>query len=476
MNYTKVVIVGAGFGGINCAKKLKHAKADVTVVDRNNHHTFQPLLYQVATAALSPGNIAVPIREVLRNNANTTVFLANVEKIDKEKKQVYISSGEPIHYDYLVMATGARHSYFGNPEWEKFAPGLKELPDALRIRERILLSFEIAERADSLKAAEKFLRFVIVGGGPTGVELAGAVAEISHKSLFKNFRRIKPEDAQIYLIESQPEVLKTFHPKLGKTAHKYLEDMGVNVITGTRVTEITEKGIWIQDKFFPAFSIIWAAGNHAPPILQTLDTPLDRANRAIVGHDLSLPDHPEVFVIGDSSHAEDENGNPLPGIASVAIQQGKYVAEIIKNKTPPEERKPFQYFDKGSMATIGKAKAVASMHKFNFSGFFAWLAWCLVHVLYLISFRNRVLVMIQWLSSYLTGSRQIRLILRSVFGEENSIFRKVGDHFETERGSYHFFYRKNKQGVTREGKHEDEWEMKEEPNEEPSPTKSEADR
>lgn len=442
MSYTKVIIVGAGFAGLNCALNLKKADADVFIMDRNNHHTFQPLLYQVATAALSSGNIAVPIREILRKNQNTTVLLSNIESIDKENKVVIASNGEKFEYDYLVVATGARHSYFGHPEWEKFAPGLKSLPDAIRIRERLLLSFEIAERADSIRVAERFLRFVIVGGGPTGVELAGAVAEISHKTLFDNFRRIKPENAQIYLIESQPEVLKTFHPKLGHTAHKYLEDMGVNVIPGTRVTNITEDGIWIGDKFFPAFSIIWAAGNQASPLLKTLDTPLDQAKRAIVGPDLSIPDHPEVFVVGDSAHAEDEKGNPLPGIASVALQQGQYVANIIKNKLPPDERKPFRYFDKGSMATIGKAKAVASIHNFDFTGIFAWLAWSFIHVLYLISFRNRILVMMQWFFSYLTSSRNSRLILRSVFGRDDSIFHKVGDHFEMGQGTYHFRYDK----------------------------------
>ncbi len=440
MSYSKVIIIGAGFGGINCAINLNKADADIYVMDRNNHHTFQPLLYQVATAALSPGNIAVPIREVLKNHKNTTVYLTNVEDIDKEKRQVIASSGERFDYDYLVVATGARHSYFGNPEWEKYAPGLKSLPDALRIRERLLLSFEIAERADSIRAAEKFLRFVIVGGGPTGVELAGAVAEIAHKTLFDNFRRIRPENAQIYLIESQPEILKTFHPKLGKKAHEYLEEMGVKVIPGTRVTNITEEGIFIDENFFPSFSIIWAAGNHASPLMEKLDTPLDRMKRAIVGPDLSIPDYPEVFVIGDSAHTEDEKGNPLPGIASVAVQQGQYIAKIIKKKIPPEKRKPFLYFDKGSMATIGRAKAVCSIHNFDFSGIFAWLSWSFIHVLYLISFRNRILVMLQWLFSYLTSSRNSRLILRSLYGRKDSIFHKVGDHFEDEGGNYHFSF------------------------------------
>lgn len=444
MPYQQVVIIGGGFGGLNCAKRLGKAEAEVLVLDRNNHHTFQPLLYQVATAALSSGNIAAPIREVLRDNANTTVYMSNVEKIDTENRVAIASNGEEYRYDYLVIATGARHSYFGHPEWERFAPGLKTLPDALRIRERILLSFEIAERCDSRMLAEKFLRFVIVGGGPTGVELAGAVAEIAHKTLFKNFRRIKPENAQIFLIESQPEVLKTFDHKLGSAARHYLEKMGVRVITDTRVTEISEEGVWIKDEFFPSFSIIWAAGNHASPLLESLDTPLDRAKRAIVGPDLSIPGHPEVFIIGDSAHALDEDENPLPGIASVAIQQGHYVANIIKNNIAPDKRKPFRYFDKGSMATIGTAKAVASIHGLHFKGLLAWMAWSFIHVLYLVSFQNRMLVMMHWFFSYMTGNRQVRLILRSVFGKADSIFRKVGDHYETDTGAYHFKFEKQK--------------------------------
>lgn len=434
----KVIIIGGGFGGLNCTKNLKKADVDILLLDRNNHHTFQPLLYQVATAAVSPSDIAIPIREILRKQENVTVYLCNIGRIDVEKNCVEASNGELFNYDYLVVATGARHSYFGHPEWEEYAPGIKTLTDAVAIREKILLSFELAERTHSHEIAEQFLRFVIVGGGPTGVELAGSVAEIAHKTLFRNFRNIRPENAKIYLIESQPELLKTFHPKLGKIAHKYLEEMGVEVITGTRVTKISEEGIWVGEDFFPSFSIIWAAGNEASPLLATLNCPLDNAKRAIVGTDLSIPNHPNVFVIGDSAHAEDESGNTYPGIASVAIQQGQYVAKIIKNEIPLEKRKPFKYFDKGSMATIGTSKAVATIHKINFSGFFAWLAWCFVHILYLVSFKNRLIVVIQWFFLYIFGSRQVRIILRSVFGKENSLFKKVGDHFESSSGAYRF--------------------------------------
>lgn len=434
----KVIIIGGGFGGLNCAKGLKKTDFDILLLDRNNHHTFQPLLYQVATAALSSSDIAIPIREILRKQENATVYLCNIDSIDVENKSVKASNGEIFYFDYLIVATGARHSYFGHPEWEEYAPGLKTLPDAIAIREKILLSFELAERTHSHDIAEQFLRFVIVGGGPTGVELAGSVAEIAHKTLFKNFRNIRPEDAKIYLIESQPELLKTFHPKLGKIARHYLEELGVQVITGTRVTKISEEGIWVGDDFFPSFSIIWAAGNEASSILATLKCPLDHSKRAIVGKDLSIPNHPNIFVIGDSAHAENENGDPYPAIASVAIQQGQYVAKIIKNEIPFEKRKSFKYFDKGSMATIGTSKAVATIHKFNFSGFFAWLSWCFVHILYLVSFKNRIIVVLQWFFLYFFGSRQVRIILRSVFGKENSLFKKVGDHFETSSGAYHF--------------------------------------
>lgn len=460
MSYSKVVIIGGGFGGLNCALKLKRADANVYLFDRNNHHTFQPLLYQVATAALSPENVAVPIREILKSHKNTTVYLANIDKIDKENKLVVATGGEEFEYDYLVVATGARHSYFGHPEWEEFAPGLKSLTDALHIREKILLAFEIAEQSDSIRAAEGFLRFIIVGGGPTGVELAGAIAEISRKTLFENFRRIKPENAQIYLVESQSAILRTFSPELIQKSYEYLEEMGVKVILGEQVTNITNEGIFIGEKFFPAFSIIWAAGNEASPLLKTLDVPLDRMKRVIVGPDLSIPGHPDIFVIGDSANAQDKNGNPLPGIASVALQQGQYVADVIKKKVPLEKRRPFCYYDKGSMATIGRGRAVASIHKFNFSGFFAWLAWCLIHIMYLISFRNRIIVMIQWCFSYFSSTRDARLVFHSIDGEKGSILHKVGDHYEDAKGAYQFFFNTGEGSVNwRRKKRKEEEEM-----------------
>lgn len=414
MAYTKVIIVGCGFAGLNAAKKLKKADVNLLILDRTNHHVFQPLLYQVASAALSPGNIATPIRQILRSQENTTVYMATIDSVNLEKKYVQAANGDIFNYDYLILAPGATHSYFGHPEWEAFAPGLKTIPDAIRIRERVLLAFERAERCDSFKEASNYLRFVIVGGGPTGVEMAGAVAEIAHKTLFKNFRKIKPEQSEIYLIEGQPYILSSYPPKLSEIARRDLEKMGVKVLTSTRVTDIDEHCVHLHDKVIETHNVIWAAGNEAAPVLKTLGVPLDRQGRVIVEPDLSLQGHPEVFVIGDAAYATDEEGNPYPGIAPVAIQQGKFVAEAIAMKIPPDQRPRFHYFDKGTMATIGKAKAVAMIGKVSFSGFFAWLAWGFIHMLYLISFENRLLVMMQWMFWYITGKRQQRLIVRPI--------------------------------------------------------------
>lgn len=414
MGYTKVVIIGGGFGGINLAKGLKKAKMDVLVIDKTNHHLFQPLLYEVATAALSPGEIATPIREVLRHQENTSVIMGEVISIDKKARTLTLGNGDLIHYDYLVIATGARHSYFGNDKWEQFAPGLKTLTDALQIREKILISFEKAERTDHISEAEKYLNFVIIGGGPTGVEMAGAIAEIARKSMFKNFRRIRPEKSKIYLVEALPHILPTYPKKLGLRAERDLEKMGVKVLTGKKVTDINEEGVQIEGEFIPCQNVIWAAGNQASAVLKTLDVPLDRAGRAIVGPDLTVPGHPELFVIGDAAHALGKEGKPLPGIAPTAIQEAKYVAKIIHNKIPQEKRKPFKYFDKGSMATIGKWKAVLMVGKLQMAGFLAWLAWCFIHIVYLIGFRNRFGVMVEWFYCLVTGQRGVRLIHRSI--------------------------------------------------------------
>jgi NADH dehydrogenase len=414
MAYTKVVIVGGGFGGLNLAKTLGHAKLDVLLIDKTNHHLFQPLLYEVATAALSPGDIATPLREILRHQDNTTVIMGEVIKIDKKSKQITISNGDIIGYDYLVISIGARHSYFGREDWEKFAPGLKTVSDAVKIREQVLISFEKAERIDSITEAAKYLNFVIIGGGPTGVEMAGAIAEIANKTMFKNFRRIKPEESKIYLIEALPQILPMYPEPLSRYAVQALEKMGVKVCTGKKVIDITESGVKTEEMFIESKNIIWAAGNQVSPLLQTLDAPLDRAGRVIVGPDLSIPDHPDVFVIGDAAHSIGKDGKPLPGVAPVAVQEGRYVAKIIKNATPKESRQPFAYFDKGSMATIGKAKAIAMVGKFQFSGFFAWLMWAFVHIAYLIGFRNRLGVMLEWGTTMFTGKRGVRIITRSI--------------------------------------------------------------
>jgi NADH dehydrogenase len=412
--YSKVVIVGGGFAGLNVAQALKNAKTDLLLIDKTNHHLFQPLLYEVATAALSPGEIATPIREVLRNQENTTVIMGDVIAIDKKAKVVTLKNQDQVRYDYLVLAPGARHSYFGNDQWEAYAPGLKTLVDALKIRDRILLSFEIAERMDNIVEASKYLNFVLIGGGPTGVEMAGAIAEIANKTLLKNFRRIKPEKTKVYLIEATPYILPVYPEKLSVHARKDLEKLGVCVITGKKVTNITEEGVQVEEIFIPCQNVIWAAGNQASPLLKTLDVPLDRQGRAIVNADLSIPDHPEVFVIGDAAHAIGKDGKPLPGVAPTAIQQAKYVARIIRLNLPKEKRAPFQYRDKGSMATIGKSKAVAMIGKFQFTGFLAWSSWCFVHILYLIGFRNRLGVLIEWFWCFFSGQRGVRLIHRPI--------------------------------------------------------------
>jgi len=414
MAYTKIVIIGGGFGGLNVAKSLNHAKLDVLLIDKTNHHLFQPLLYEVATAALSPGEIATPLREVLRHQANTTVIMGEVIKIDKNHKQITIANGDIFGYDYLVISIGARHSYFGREDWERFAPGLKTINDALKIREQILLSFEKAERLDSISEAAKYLNFVIIGGGPTGVEMAGAIAEIAYKTMFKNFRRIKPEEAKIYLIEALPQILPMYPDKLANNAVKVLEKMGVKVLTGKKVIDINENGVKTEEMFIESKNIIWAAGNQVSPMLKTLDVPLDRSGRVIVGSDLSIADDPEMFVNGDAAHSVGKEGKPLPGVAPVAIQEGRYVSKIIKHTIPKEKRHPFVYFDKGNMATIGKAKAIAMVGKLQISGFFAWLMWAFVHILYLIGFRNRLGVMIEWGATMFTGERGVRLITRPI--------------------------------------------------------------
>jgi NADH dehydrogenase len=417
MSYPKVVILGGGFGGINAAKTLGNTKLDVWLIDRTNHHLFQPLLYQVASAALSPGDIAVPIREILAKYENVTVWMGQVENIHKETQEIILKNGERIHYDYLIVAVGARHSYFGRDDWEPFAPGLKTLVDALKIREKILLSFEKAERCDSILEAKKYQNFVIIGGGPTGVEMAGSIAEIAQETMLKNFRRIDPSKTKIYLIEGSPTILPVYPPRLSQIAKGYLEQMRVQVITGKRVTNVSSTGVMVEDLFIPSENVIWAAGNQASPLLKTLNVPLDRQGRVLVHPDLTIPGHPEIFVIGDAACAMDKTGKPLPGLAPVAVQQGKYVAYVIRKQLPHEQRPPFRYLDKGTMAIIGKTKTIATFGKLQFHGIIAWLGWCFVHIMYLIGFRNRFTVMIQWFISYFSSQRGARLINRSIEDE-----------------------------------------------------------
>lgn len=417
MIYTRVIVIGGGFAGINCVQTLSKANLDILLIDKKNHHLFQPLLYQVASAALSPADIATPLREIFANQKNTTVIMGTIESIDKKNKEVVLVNGDHIPYDYLVVAAGARHSYFGNDKWEPLAPGLKTITDALKIRERILISFEKGERMDSIHEAEKYLNFVIIGGGPTGVEMAGAVAEIAHQTMFKNFRRINPEKSKIYLIEGAPRVLPPFPEKLSARAKRDLEKMGVRVITGQLVTNITEEGAQVGEDFIAARNVIWAAGNQASPLLKTLDVPLDRQGRAMVEPDLSIPKHPEIFVVGDAACTIGKDGNPLPAVAPTAIQQGRYVGRIIRRQVPKEKRRPFKYFDKGGIATIGKNKAVGFFRGMHFKGIFAWLIWGFIHIFYLVSYRSQFAVMLDWVFHYMTGLRGARLIHKNIDDE-----------------------------------------------------------
>lgn len=414
MIYTRVVVVGGGFGGINCIKTLNKANLDILLVDKKNHHLFQPLLYQVATAALSPADIATPLREIFATQLNTTVIMGTVKSIDKENRELILANQDRIPYDYLVLGTGARHSYFGNDQWEPLAPGLKTVTDALKIREQVLLSFEKAERMDSIHEAEKYLNFVVIGAGPTGVEMAGSIAEIAHKTMFKNFRRINPEKSKIYLIEGAPRVLPPFPEKLSERARKDLEKMGVRVIISEMVTNVTEEGVQVGEDFIEARNIIWAAGNQASPLLKTLDCPLDRQGRAIVEPDLSIPNHPEIFVIGDAACTIGKDGKPLPAIAPTAIQQGRYVGKIIRRQVPKEKRRPFKYFDKGGLATIGKNKAVGYFKGIHLKGLLAWIVWGFIHIFYLVSYRSQFTVMLDWVFHYMTGLRGARLIHKSI--------------------------------------------------------------
>jgi NADH:quinone reductase (non-electrogenic) len=405
-----VLILGGGFAGLYAAKRLRQAPVRVTVVDRRNHHLFQPMLYQVATAGLNPSDIASPIRSILRSSTNTDVLLAEVRDIDVDARIVHFTDGASAEYDYLVVATGAQHSYFGHGEWEPLAPGLKSLEDALEIRRRVLLAFERAERETDPVRRHAYLTFVIVGGGPTGVEMAGAVAEIRRYALRRDFRHIDPGEATVMLLEGGTRLLPSYPESLSDQAKLKLRRLGVEVRTETMVTDIRPGSVNAAGWVIPTQTVIWAAGNTASPVLQSLGAPLDRMGRALVEPDCTIPGHPEVFVLGDAAAFNHQEGGPLPGICPVAIQMGEYTGAVIEGDLAGRPRRAFSYWDKGQLAVIGRGQAVADIWKLHFGGFIAWMVWIFVHVFFLIGFRNRVLVLLQWGWSYLTYSRGARLI------------------------------------------------------------------
>jgi len=417
----RVVIIGAGFGGLQAAKHLGNKPVRVTVIDRTNYHLFQPLLYQVATAALSPADIAAPIRGILSKYENIEVLLAEVRAVDLKARRVRTAEHE-ISYDYLIVATGSRHSYFGNDEWEKLAPGLKSLEDALEIRRRILMAFEFAEKTRDPEARTAAMNFVIVGGGPTGVEMAGAIAEIARETLAKDFRHIDPSTARVILVEGGKRVLAAYPEDLSASAFRQLQELGVEVMTGVRAENLTENGLEVAGKFIPSRVKIWAAGNTASFVGRTLGLPVDRDGRVIVQDDLTIPGHPEVQVIGDlANFTSTKDGKPLPGVSPVAIQQGRHAARNILLMLEHARPQRFYYWDKGNMATIGRNRAVADLNVVHFSGFPAWLAWLFIHILYLVGFRNRIAVLFQWAWAYVTFNKGARLITRSFQAEHRPL-------------------------------------------------------
>lgn len=413
----KVVILGGGFGGLTAALKLKNVPVEVTLIDRCNYHLFQPLLYQVATGSLSPANVAGPLRQILHKQQNTKVLLGEAISIDTAKREVILSDGK-IPYDTLIVATGSSHQYFGHDEWEEFAPGLKNLNDATAMRGRILLAFEAAERETDPEKLKAWMTFVIVGAGPTGAELAGALGEIAHDTLKHDFRDIDPSKTQIILVEGTDRPLPSYPPKLSEAARKMLNNLGVTVRTGAMVTDIDAEGVTIkegdQTQKIATRTVLWAAGVLASPLGKILHegvgAPLDSASRVVVEPDMTVPGHPEIFVIGDLANFSHQTGQPLPGVAQPAMQQGEYVASVIRKRFRGEKSKPFHYFDKGNMATIGRFAAVADLNFLQISGWPAWFIWIFIHLLYIIQFQNRLLVMTQWAWLYLTYDRSARLI------------------------------------------------------------------
>jgi NADH dehydrogenase len=405
-----VVIVGAGFGGLEAARGLDGAPVRVTVVDRRNHYLFQPLLYQVATATLSPADIAYPIRSILRRQRNADVVLAEVVGVDPARRVVALRDGATLSYDTLVVASGARHAYFGHEDWEGRAPGLKNLEDALEIRRRILLAFEEADRETDPERRQRLLTFAIVGGGPTGVELAGAIAEIADHVLVDDFRHIDPREARVVLIEAGPRILPSYSPKSSENAADELRRLRVEVRTGEPVTAVDDTGLVAGGRRLEAATVLWAAGVAASRVGSFLDAPLDKHGRVAVQPDLTVPGHPEIFVIGDLSLFTHQGGHPLPGVSPVAMQQGRYVARAIRERLAGRVERPFHYLDKGTMAVVGRSAAVAEVLGLKLSGLAAWLAWCGLHIFYLIGFRNRFIVMFEWAWAYVSYQRGARLI------------------------------------------------------------------
>ncbi len=404
-----IVIIGGGFGGLYTARNLRKAEARITMIDQHNYHLFQPLLYQVAAAALNPSDIAVPIRSIVRHQKNTAVMLDEAVAIDTARRTVTLRNGE-VAYDYLVVATGATHSYFGHPEWEKHAPGLKTIDDALEIRKRVLLAFEAAERETDPAKQAAWLTFVVIGAGPTGVEMAGALSEIARQSMIRDFRNINPGDARVILIEGKERVLPPYPPDLSEKARKQLVDLGVDVITSAVVTDVSATEVHIGERRIPTRTVLWAAGVQASPLAISLGVPLDRAGRVLVEADLTIPGHKEVFVIGDLAAVKQRGGELVPGVAPAAIQEGQHTALNLDRALNGQPLRAFQYNDKGSLATIGRAAAVAEVGPLKMSGFIAWFAWLAIHIFFLIGFRNRFLVITQWAWAYLTHARGARLI------------------------------------------------------------------
>ena len=405
----QVVIIGAGFGGLNAALKLAHDPVRITLIDRRNHHTFQPLLYQVATAGLSPGEIATPIRWILRGHRNVEVLLGEVQDFDVDRRVVKLADRE-LPYDYLIVASGASHAYFGHEEWQPLAPGLKTIEDALEIRRRVLLAFELAEREAASGRGQVPLNFVIVGGGPTGVELAGTLSEIARHAFTNEFNSIDPKLTRIILLEGGSRILPAYPEDLSRSAEEQLRRLGVEVHTSAMVTGVEPAAVRMGSTTLPAAVILWAAGVGASPLGKKLGAPVDRAGRVLVNPDLSIPGHPEIFVIGDLAALKDESGQLVPGVAPAAIQQGKSTARNIARDLQGKPRQNFHYLNKGNLATIGRAAAIAQFGKIHISGFLAWLSWLFVHIFFLIGFRNRIMVLIQWAWSYFTYERGARLI------------------------------------------------------------------